>query len=321
MNWKTSLIVFIMLLLVSPVQSSALSIGAAPGIANLGKVYPGQNKLVDVYLILSKDAPPLLVTLNYVPAHIDFFYKNHTHFIPALSSNEDISSWLVFPENPVLVLPTNTIIHTFPNGEVVKANKKVTGILHIPEDADPGYHVGSIDFSPRLPSGRQGTGLATIAITRFLFVFYVEKNEKPKREGKITDIEVYRESDKRVRIDILFRNTGTDTLLVRADNVKIYNNIGLLEKTLSSGYVRIKPKETGIISVYWYNTSKIESGDYRIEASTYYITGSSFKEKYVKVPQAVFVPTGKSITIKKEFPWWLIVIIIALVCVLIYWKY
>lgn len=312
------LLVFILLFLPS---CYALSIGAAPGVINLGKVYPGQRKLVEVYLILSDDAPDLMVKLTTVETHIDFFYSNHSYFIPTESSNEDISSWIVFPENPVLVSRRHTIVRQFPNGEVVKANKKVLGILTIPTDADPGYHIIDIDFSPALPPGKRGTGLSTIGITRPHLVFYVEKEERPERKGKITDIEVYRESNTRVRIDILFHNTGTDTLLVRANDIKIYNNLGIFSGKAQSGFVRIRPKETGIITSYWYNGSGIESGDYRIEANVHYITGDEFKEAYIKVPESVFVPTGESITIKKEFPWWLIVVIIALICVLIYWKY
>ncbi|NOX71882.1 MAG: hypothetical protein GXO64_04270, partial [Candidatus Micrarchaeota archaeon] len=244
-NAKLFLIVLVACVFLMP-NVTAVSLGVAPGILNVGDVYPGTSKLVE-FLLITTSTTDMSVFMSPIEPHFDFFsskYIGHYIFIPEESSNEDVRSWIKFPENPIAVSPTNIIVYTFPNGEKVRANKRVRAILTIPKDADPGYHVGAINFAPKLKTSEGGGGLATVAVTRFLYIFYVkplEGQEGPRREGKITDVEARRSADGRVRIDVLFRNTGTDTVLAKINDMKIYDDFGELKKVVESGYVRIRP--------------------------------------------------------------------------------
>ncbi len=306
--------------------AQAVSIGVAPGILNLGDVYPGTSKLVEFFLITTFNED-VLVRMTPIEPHLEFFkkrmYSNRLTFIPEESSNEDVKSWIKFPENPVLVSPRDLVVYTFPGGETVRANKKVRAILTIPKDADPGYHIGAIHFSPSIATGRGGS-VATMAVTRFMYVFYVkplEGQEGPRREGKITDIEAYRADDGRVRIDVLFQNTGTDTMFVRIKNMKIYDNFGEMKTTAQSGYVRIRPKETKVIPVFWNNEDA--KGSHRVVADVDFLTGSVTADTEVIIPEISKIPSPSFLTPsgkKGSYPWWIVFVVGALFAVVIYFK-
>ena len=318
-KWKlyTPAILFVLMMAMSD-DVSAVSLGSAPGTQNLGTVYPGQSKLIDIYL-LTTSTKDMLVDLSYIPIHIDYYYSNRSYFNPGESSNEDITKWIKFPENPVIVSPNKQIIHTFPSGETVNANKKVSAILSIPEDAEPGYHVGAVNFNPNYKGAGDGTTLATIAVTRFVFVFYVETGDAPRREGKITDIEAHRMNNNRVRLDVVFQNTGTDTVLVRIDNTDIFDEFGNYTGNVKSSFVEIAPKETKVISGVWADYSGIKEGDYRTVTDIDFITGKISGESMIRV-QGEAVPVIEQPEASGEFPWWIVILIIIFICILIYWK-
>jgi len=129
----------------------------------------------------------MLVTLDYIPVHQDLFSKTETErytFLAAEASQEDVGSWVEIPRNPLLLSPAKSKVVYLAGGGVVKANEEADVILHIPNNADPGYHAGSISLNPQLASRGSGTGVTTIAVTRFVFVFRV--SGEARRQGEIT---------------------------------------------------------------------------------------------------------------------------------------
>lgn len=317
-------IVTAMMLLIHSSGADAIAIGVAPGILNAGDAYPGTSKLVEFFLITTSPED-MMVSLSPIDPHFDFFMKEHRGaytFIPEESSNERVNSWISFPENPVLVSPGNVITHTFPGGEKIRANKKVRAILNIPKDADPGYHVGSINFAPKLANENSG-GVATLAVSRFLYVFYVKPLEgqpEPFRDGKIMDIEAHRDTNGRVRVDVLFQNTGTDTVLAKITDLEIYDNFGELQHTAKSGYAYVKPKETRVLSGFW-NTDDAE-GTHLVKTNVDFLTGAVTSETEVIIPELatepipVFIPTAES----GGFPWWIVIVLIVIFLIVMYFK-
>ena len=107
--------------------AGAVSIGTAPGVLDLGEVQRGAEIPVSFYLI-TNSPNDMLVGFSPINAHLNIFKKEHhgTYtFIPDEASQEDISSWITFPENPMLVSPRETFEIRFADGSVSKVNRKV----------------------------------------------------------------------------------------------------------------------------------------------------------------------------------------------------
>ncbi len=314
-------ILFSILILVSPNISYALGIGVSPGVIDLGTVPRGKEIVVNFYII-SNTKQPLPVYLSYIPPHQDvMFTKRNKPFvlIPAEVSEEDISSWIKFPQNPYILDPNNVKTVTLPDGTVIKYNRKATFILKVPKNAEPGYHVGSINLMPRLNTKVSGgTGVATVGITRLVFVFKVPG--VAERKGKIIDFEAERESPNRVRVDVLFKNTGTTTITARLSEVKIKNEYGKMINLLAGTAQRIAPGDTAVLTAYWTSNKKIKPGNVEVEAKVDYITGSAVKEGVVRIPAEIVENVKNEVKPKHAIPWWFVVIILAVVGLLVYWK-
>jgi len=309
---KTFKFILFYLLLVYPV--SAFSIGTVPGVHYLGEFNPGDTKYVKFYLITNAKGD-VLTTLSYFPAHIDLYYPGKLSYISAYeTSQEDISDWIKFQQNPVLVSPRKSFVVTLENGDVAKVNAEVVYKLTIPMDAEPGYHIGSISLSPKVVGGGIGTGVATIGLTRYIFIFKVRG--KAERKGQIENIYADRVDKNKARIDVLFKNTGKNTISVWVDKLNLYDEYGNLTDTLHSGIVYVAPGETKIISLYWVG-DEVKSGIYKAEAKVNYITGFVSKEATIEIPDIVSVPQKVP---KFEIPWWLILLVILIIVLIIYWK-
>ncbi|MEA3342929.1 MAG: hypothetical protein U9Q92_02085, partial [archaeon] len=214
---------------------NAISIGAAPGAIDMGSVPRGTERLVEFY-VMSNAVQDILVGVSYIPVHASVYEREkrtYYTFIPSEASEEDISSWITFPQKSILVSPTQTQLVTLPDGTSVRYNKKVTLIVKVPKDADPGYHAGAINLQPQLKPGGAGAGISSIGVTRVIFVFKVPGYAI--RDGNIIDMEAERVANNRVRVDVLFKNTGTTTVTARLDMVKLFDNFGMVAENIANG--------------------------------------------------------------------------------------
>ncbi len=303
-------------------ETSALSIGAAPGAIELGNVPRDTEKLVEFYLMTNANED-MLVGISYIPVHTSIYQKEsrtYYTFIPTEASEEDISPWLSIPQNPVLVSPTQTQLVSLPDGTSVRYNKKVSFILKVPKNAEPGYHAGAINLNPQLKTTGGGTGISSIGITRVIFAFRVPGYAE--RAGNIIDMEAERVADNRVQIDVLFKNTGTTTVTARLEMIKLFDNFGLAAENVANGQMKkVKPGEVAILSGYWLENDKIKSGEYKADTRVNYITGNAIKEETIDIPSIITVqkeiPAPEP---KQEFPWWLLIIIMMLVGLYVYWR-
>ena len=315
--WFISLSMMILL----STTSYSLGIGVSPGVIDLGDVPRGKEVAVSFYII-SNTREPLPVTLSYVPVHRDVLFKEKSDpyvMIPAEVSEEDISSWIEFPQNPYILDPNNVKVITLPDGTSIKYNRKATFILKVPKDAEPGYHAGAINIIPKLrveTSG--GAGVATVGITRLICVFRVPC--VAERKGTIIDFEAEREAKNRVRIDVLFKNTGTTTITARLSELQIKDNEGNVIDLLAGSATRIAPGDTVVLHGFWTSSEEIPSEKVRVEAKVDYITGQVTKEDVIKIPAEIVAKVQERASPKRKIPWWFLMIILALIGLYVYWK-
>jgi hypothetical protein len=300
---------------------SAVSVGTAPGVYDLGELDPGTSVAFRFYLI-TNSKNDMLVSLSYIPVHHDMYYRSEStryKFLSKEASQEDITSWVEIVRNPLLLSPARLKVVNLPGGGAVKANEEADIILHIPEDADPGYHAGAISLSPSIAAGGAGTGVMTIAVTRFIFVFRVSGDAK--REGQIMAIMGDRVDERKARIDVLFKNTGTCSMSATVSELKLYDKFGKEVANLKSGIGLVKPDKIKALSAYWVGDN-VRPGTYRAEARVDYITGYSTMEERIEIPTTIKVrpsplPKIEEFPTCADFPY--VIAALLIISLVIYW--
>lgn len=282
------IILSVVLLCMASTTVAAMSVGSAPGVYDLGRVKAG-TKFAFKYYLMTNSRSDILVSLGYAYPHKTIYSRNHSGsytFIPSEASEESVESWVSFPRNPILVSPAYSKIVHLERGGVIKANAEVDVIMDIPDDAEPGYHTGSISLSPRLPRGVRGTGITTIAVTRPIFVFRVDGDVI--RRGEIQSILADREGNQKARITTLFKNTGTVSMSVTLTSLKLYDNMGNFVVELDGGQKTVKPGEITDIPVYWTGRD-MKPGTYRAEVRVTFIDGFSTFEDTIIIPEKITI--------------------------------
>ncbi len=295
----------------------AISLGAAPGVMDIGELERGKEYSIDFYLLTNSDRD-LLTTLSFLEGKRSMFEKNVTGrytLIPAEISEESMSDWIRFMRSKMVVSNKRSFPVRFPDGTVVNANERATFILNVPQDAEPGYHTFEVVLSPSLPKTGTGMGISMIGVTRPVFIFKIPGIAE--RKGTIEGIAGSRLGSKAV-IDVLFRNSGTVTISAKVSSLKIYNETGYYVDTLKGGYVIIPPKSTGILKVYWNDKDEDKQKTIKVEATVGYLTGSVTKESMVIIPRSGITTRAEGKA--EEFPWWIIILIIGIILLYIYWR-
>ncbi len=302
---------------------NAIGIGISPGVINLGYIPRGKTVEVHFYLISNANYA-IPVYLSFISVHNDILNREKIgpyKFNPRDLSEESIKSWIKFPLNPYILNPKNVKIIKLPDGTELKYNSKATFLISVPKDAEPGYHVGAINIVPKLNTKISGgTGVATVGVARLVFFFRVPG--VVERTGKIIDIEVDRLSKYMIRVDVLFKNTGTVTMTASLSNVVIYDSYGHKIKAFSGALKKVAPGQTVVMSAYWRDPAGIKSGEAKISATVSYLGGKSTFSKKVYIPSEITAPKAIKISAKpkREVPWWLIIMIFSLIGLYIYWK-
>ncbi len=283
----------------------SLSIGIAPPADDLGVVNRGEKYITDFYLITDYEKD-LMADLELAPIGSGFLDPRRViityEFVPEECSEEDITKWIKLIENPVLLKPEKKG-YLLKDGKHVNANKRVSAIIEIPEDADPGYHAAFIEPSPRITLQTTGLGSTMISVARLILAFRV--SGQAVRSGFIEGFESQRTDLSTERININFRNNGTTTLIVKAKNLGIYRGEELL-KTVSSNFAEVRPGKT-VSLIANLNVRYMEPGEYRIAGTVSWTTGQDAGEGTITIHEPPAVPVGKIIGVPEGgFPYWVI---------------
>ncbi len=299
-------------------MAQALSLGAAPGAMDIGELQPGKQYEVDFYLVTNSEND-LVTSLSFLESRKTMFERNatgHYTFIPDEASEEDMKEWLSFLRNVVVVSNKKSFPVKFRDGTTVNANEKVTVVLNVPQDAEPGYHTFEAVLSPDVPvKTGGGAGVAMIGVTRPFFVFKIPG--VAERKGTIDGMAGSRMGNRAV-VDVLFRNMGTVTVSAKISTLNVYDEMGNYVGTYNGGYIKVPPKSTGIVQVVWPDRDMDKQKTIKVEATVDYVTGQSVKEAMITIPKGGI--TAKAEMKAEEFPWWIIILIIGLVLLYYYWR-
>mgnify|MGYP000137060334 CR=1 FL=1 len=230
---KKLLIFYLFLALLFSVKvsiSQKYTVGVSPPFIDLGEVERGETKSVKFYIV-SPSNDEMLVKLIEHQDNIDFVNSYNSTLI-ANYSEEDISSWIRYFSNPVVLRPQNQPLQTA-IGKVTNW-MEVNFLLSIPKNAEPGYH--SFSIQPDLEfTGQAGgqVGVGIVAVTKVNIIFKIPG--EAIRRGEIVD--VLGDGNK---VRIFFKNTGTVTMKVVASGEIYHRN-----KTYSFSSAReiVKPNE------------------------------------------------------------------------------
>ena len=243
-------IIFTLTILVITQAVFGLTIGTAPGHINFGTLYKGQKVRSSIYL-LTRSTNKFLVSASTTKPHYGIFMSgSKDSFIPKEASEEASEDWVNFPENPILISPDKPDIKIqLSSGGTVSADANVDFVLNVPNDAEPGYHAGAISLNPDSQGGEGGTRVQTLGLTRFYFWFRVDG--EAKRKGKIMDILAQRTGETEARIDVLFQNTGSTTMITELENIKIFDEENNPVASIPGSTARVSPQNSKIFSTFW----------------------------------------------------------------------
>ncbi len=270
----------------------ALSIGSAPGVYDLGLVDPGDEIVFRYYLITNSNSD-ILVNAGYIAAHRSMYFNEKKRpyvFIPSQASEESIAGWVEAVKSPVVVSPAIKKTIYLPGGGVVRANGYVDIRLQVPDDAEPGFHAGAVNLNPLFSGTGRGTGVSTMAVTRPVFVFQV--SGEAVRKGEITNIIADRTGEKRARINVVFKNTGAETMSVKLSYLKIFDKVGNVIANLDSALTYSRPGEVKVLPIDW-TDERVKPGVYRVEAKVSYTTGYATHVQDVEIPDKITIIPSK----------------------------
>lgn len=299
---KGKVFLFTLLIFIfSVVEAQRYVVGVSPSFIDLGVIKRGESRIVKFYII-NPENQELLVYLKEEKGNPDFLITRFPEYV-ANFSEEDASKWITYFSNPVVLRPQETPLET--QVGKVRTWREITFMIKVPLDAEPGYHIISIEPQPKIPEqigGQIGVGL--VSVSKVNILFYVDG--LAVRDGEI--IEAVGENDK---IKIYFKNKGTVTIRARA-NGQIYTSEGVINFTTS--FTDIKPGELGELVGF---IDRNLNGEFESKIVVNYLGGR--KEKSTTL---IFI-TKEKLPIFKEFDlsFILFLLIIILVIGLSIWYY
>ena len=293
----------------------AQSVGVAPASISFGDIQRGETQEVTLYITSNADSP-----FNVDPSYESPFTSEMFSTSDApMVSEEDISDWIVFPEESYGVTPDEGRLVSV-GGSSVFANGNVTFEINVPRDAEPGIHGGRIRLTPQTS---EGTGYGASVVTQSSAMIEFTVPGEVERNLQLVDVNAYRMQENTVRIDTQIRNRGTVTATANATRFIIENFVGENLQRISGGSVQLQPQESEWITSYW-TGDDIQSGEYTLKGSVNYMTGSSFASRGFNVSESVNVtPPETPVNTGEEdqqdsIPLWMVAMFLALIGVLMY---
>lgn len=257
--------------------ATAQSTGAAPSFQNLGEVQPGQTVRSTIYVTgTSYDQPYAVGPEAVAPLASKMLNPQEAPFPVEQYSEETISEWVIFDQETYIVDPNNSTPYVLANGAQINANGEVTFNIRVPEDAEPGWHSGSVALNPQTSSGGTGFGSSAQTVSRPTFVFDVETGQEPSRRIEVVDARGIRTGDSSARIDMRVVNRGTVTTSIRGGDMDVYNRATNTKVgDLSLGYQSLSPSQSEVISLD-FDSGNVSAGSYVINGTLDYSSSEAF---------------------------------------------
>ena len=279
--------------------NAQLSVGVSPPLIDLGEIQPGASKIGRFNVItVSKEIS--IVRLSASKGNIDYFMNKYGD-LGYNYSEEDISSWVEFISNPVKLEKSSESSTTKGGGKISGASE-VIFILHVPKDAEPGYHSGLIDLYPIIPESSRPITIQSIS--PLIFIFKVPG--KALREGKIMDLSSGSYYPGRLNLNVYFKNTGTVTIQLKPAKINVFGDDNKTIASLTSDSSFVKPGEIKRLTAFW-PMKEVKIGTYNVTARIDYTTGYAFKKSIVEVYKPPIIP-GRVVEKPSVFPWWILII-------------
>jgi len=202
------------------------------------------------------------------------------------------------------------------SASLVKGMREVSFVLKVPENAEPGYHIGEISMDPRIVGETEGINMK--AIVPMNYILMVKGNAE--RSGKIIDITTNGFSGSNLRLKIFYKNTGSVTTSIDRSEIYVLDKDGKTIGTVltNRGYVRPgEVKELDGLMGYEY----IEEGEYKVKGLVSYLTGVAEADGTIHISKPSNIPTGEVVTKdESKFPLWILLLIIIIILLYIIFK-
>lgn len=317
------LVMLAVIALCLPEPVMALQVSIAPPTIDAGDMLPGESKSMSFYITTDHDNN-LLVDISAKKPRREFYDpvkdkgRYRYSFVAENASEEDITGWVIFMDDSVVLTPKITMYH-IEGGGIVNANKEVEFILNVPGDAEPGYHGGVVLPYPRISIHEEGTGLGIITVPEMGYV--VNILGEARRDAEIAGISLRKDAPERGTLSVLVKNKGTVTISAVADQVRVFDSDNQTVAWLGSGGVWIEPGNIGVLEMRL-DTRGME-GSYGISAHVEWMTGDDYVEDEIDVGEYVPAPEVTGAVVAPPplgFPVWILPLILAAIGLLVYWR-
>jgi hypothetical protein len=280
------LLVCLSALLLLPPSGSALIVGGGPSIIELGQVSAGEEHFFNIY-ISSQEEHEVVVDVSYMPTGSTLFTLDRPppyEFDLDEYSEEDIQRWLLFIRKTVSVPPDSQRFVW--RGKSYLANVEVPVILRVPAHAEPGYHAGFIQVSPRPPPAVPGQVVQIATASKLLLIFKVKG--QAVRSGRPYGFVANTLADGRVRVSLIFENNGTVSMSARLTRLSL-RNVATNQTFVASGTIRkFKPGELGTLDAHL----QLEPGRYEVVGHVDWFSGEAEVTGHIVVlPPSPRIPT------------------------------
>lgn len=298
MSKQFIIILFFSLLILIPCVIAQLTIGVSPPVVYLGVMEPDSSKIVRFNLI-STSGEVILTYLTPMNGDLGWFKASKYNDYLSNFSEQESASWIRFTKNPVEVEETL--------GGTIKGASEVRFIVKLPEDVEPGYHMGMIGLDP---VGASKNAMFSIKTTvPLIFIFRIPGNAF--RSARIIDVVPGGYSEGNLKLKMFIENTGTVTLQSFKGKLDIFDKDGEKITSLSEGENSIEPGEVRVINLLW-SVRDIEEGEYDVLATFDYSTDSTSKNTTIEVSKISIIPSPRVIEGVYVFPWWILIIIVVI---------
>ncbi|MCK5332963.1 MAG: hypothetical protein KAJ24_00485, partial [Candidatus Aenigmarchaeota archaeon] len=313
---KIHLLILIFVVTALPCTAHAAreyQVGVSPPLLDLGILERGEETVAEFFMITSS-TEDLLVKLRATRGIPDFFSKQAYSARVDEYSEEDASSWVIFPSNPVVLSPNENSIGT--SSGALRGWRKINIVIKVPEGAEPGYHLVSIHSAPYVPAGT-ALGVNIVAVSPVNIIFRVPGDAV--RQGQILDLVAGRETVGGRTVNVFFKNTGTVTISARAENVVVYEGNSNTDKPRFSGQHYILPGSAQALAVV-FDSDEISVGTHEVFSEVDYLTSRASKSADVTFEEVIHAePSASVIKIPgSSMPWWVFIVPVVLFFLVIY---